>query len=58
MYGFNRKTILTAIEVAKEAIKSTFRLQSVVEEEEKCFRAFSIWLHYGEFCPLTASNDS
>ena len=48
MYGFNRQMILTAIEVAKEVIKSTFKLQSVIEEEERCFKAFSVWLHYGE----------
>ncbi|GAA5958492.1 hypothetical protein JCM3765_007894 [Sporobolomyces pararoseus] len=45
-YGFSRQTILKAIEVAKEAIKSTLRLQGVVEEEERCFKAFSVWLHY------------
>ncbi|GAA5923221.1 uncharacterized protein JCM15063_003574 [Sporobolomyces koalae] len=46
MYRFDRKTILKAIEVAKEVIKATVRLQPVVEEEERCFKAFSIWLHY------------
>ncbi|GAA5908343.1 uncharacterized protein JCM6883_004356 [Sporobolomyces salmoneus] len=45
-YSFNRKDVLKAIEVAKEAIKQTIRLQGVVEEEERCFKAFSVWLHY------------
>lgn len=48
-YGFERKKVLKAIEVIKEAIKLTVRLQAVVEEEERCFKAFSVWLHYGTF---------
>ncbi|GAA5877038.1 hypothetical protein JCM16303_006141 [Sporobolomyces ruberrimus] len=45
-YGFDRKKVLKAIEVIKEAIKLTVRLQAVVEEEGRCFKAFSVWLHY------------
>ncbi|GAA6058705.1 hypothetical protein JCM10212_003393 [Sporobolomyces blumeae] len=45
-YGFDRSMILKAIEVAKEAIRSTARLNRVVEEEARCFKAFRSWLRY------------
>ncbi|GAA5894244.1 hypothetical protein JCM5296_004693 [Sporobolomyces johnsonii] len=45
-YGFDRMVILRAVEVAKEVIRSSARLQRIAEEEERCFKSFSSWLHY------------
>ncbi|CEQ38948.1 SPOSA6832_00426 [Sporobolomyces salmonicolor] len=45
-YGFDRTAILRAVEVAKEVIRSSARLQRIAEEEERCFKSFSLWLHY------------
>ncbi|GAA6047339.1 hypothetical protein JCM3770_001895 [Rhodotorula araucariae] len=45
-YAFAREDVLRATELAKEAIRVSARLQREVEEEERCFKQFSIWLRY------------
>ncbi|BGP44776.1 hypothetical protein JCM10450v2_000590 [Rhodotorula kratochvilovae] len=45
-YAFAREDVLRATELAKEAIRVSARLQREVEEEERCFKQFSVWLRY------------
>lgn len=55
-YGFDRAVLARAVEAAKQAIRSAVRLQRQVEEEERCFKHFGAWLHYGACCsPLFPS---
>lgn len=46
-YTFERDEVLRATELAKEAVRASAFLQREVEEEERCFKQFSVWLHYG-----------
>jgi len=39
--------VLRATELAKQAIRASAHFQREVEEEERCFKQLSVWLHYG-----------
>ncbi|GAA5834295.1 hypothetical protein JCM9279_004274 [Rhodotorula babjevae] len=45
-YTFERDEVLRATELAKEAVRASAFFQREVEEEERCFKQFSVWLHY------------
>ncbi|BGP21642.1 hypothetical protein JCM10295v2_000517 [Rhodotorula toruloides] len=45
-YDFSRTEILQVSRLAREAIAATARMQREVEEEERCFKQFSVWLRF------------
>ncbi|GAA5926463.1 hypothetical protein JCM3775_001025 [Rhodotorula graminis] len=45
-YSFERDEVLRATESAREAVRASAFFQREVEEEERCFKQFSVWLHY------------
>ncbi|GAA5914814.1 hypothetical protein JCM8208_005711 [Rhodotorula glutinis] len=45
-YSFECDEVLRATELAKEAVRASAFFQREVEEEERCFKHFSVWLHY------------
>lgn len=54
-YEFYREEVHIAVTAASEGIRAMARLQREAEEEERCFKHFRAWLHYGEL-PFAAAN--
>lgn len=46
-YGFSQTEIRQVSRLVAEALAATARMQRGIEEEERCFKQFGVWLHFG-----------
>lgn len=52
-YSFSQVEVRQVICLACKAIAAMARMQREVEEEERCFKQFGAWLHFGATLSLS-----